>query len=174
MRHPQKILIIGILLLFVSSCAYSSSGAPVVLVTGFEPFDDYEVNPSQLIAETLNGSSFEDAEIIGIVLPVDFNTSVERAIQAIEQYHPILVISIGLAARSPTIKVEKIGINLKRYPIGDNAWSFPRRIDPTGPFFRFSPLPTNDIVSKMRDVNISARQSLFAGTYVCNAVFYQY
>jgi pyroglutamyl-peptidase len=107
------------------------------------------------------------------VLPVDFNASVERATQAIEQYHPVLVISMGLAARSHSINVEKIGINLKRYPTGNSTWSFPRRIDPAGPLFRFSPLPTKDIVSKMRDVNISAHQSLFAGTYVCNAVFYQ-
>ncbi len=71
-----------------------------VLVTGFEPFGTYPINPSQVIAETLNGSTLHDAEIIGIILPVNFTTSVEKAKEAIELYKPDVVISLGLNAKA--------------------------------------------------------------------------
>jgi pyroglutamyl-peptidase len=172
MRFQRGLQIIGILILLVPLGMYSASGANVVLVTGFEPFGVYTTNPSQLIAETLNGSSLNDAKIVGVVLPVDFNKSVELAKEAIQHYHPDLVISLGLNARSHVIKVEKIGVNLKRFQKDDGAWSLPHRIDKTGPFLRFTPLHTNDITRKIREANIPVQQSFFAGMYICNALFY--
>jgi len=149
-----------------------ASGSTVVLVTGFEPFGVHSTNPSQIIAETLNGSSLHDADIIGIVLPVDFEKSVERARDAIELYHPDVVISLGLNAKAQRIEVEKIGFNLKRYPKDDGTWSFPQRIEKNGPFLRLTSLKTHDIARTIRQAHISAQQSFFAGTYICNALFY--
>jgi pyroglutamyl-peptidase len=173
MRRIAGMLVFVIVFLYFSVGASPASCTQVVLVTGFEPFANYTVNPSELIAEVLNGTSLGGATVVGVVLPVDFNNSVEMTIHVIEQYHPVLVIITGLNARSHTIKVEKIGMNLKRYPNNDGTWSFPRRIDKTGPFFRITLLHTNDIVRKIRDANISVQQSIFAGTYVCNTLFYQ-
>jgi pyroglutamyl-peptidase len=132
----------------------------------------HSTNPSQIIAETLNGSSLNDAKIIGIVLPVDFEKSVERARDAIELYHPDVVISLGLNVKAQRIEVEKIGFNLKRYPKDDGTWSFPQKIEKNGPFLRLTSLKTNDIAGTIRQANIPAQQSFFAGTYICNALFY--
>ena len=173
MRRQRIVHVIGILILLFPIGMYSASGAQVVLITGFEPFGNYTVNPSQLIAEALNGSTLNDAEIVGMVLPVDFNESMEITTDAIQQYHPDLVISLGLNARSQAVRVEKIGVNLKRYPKDDGTWSFPRRIDVSGPFLRFSLLHTVEIVRRIREANISVQQSCFAGTYICNSLFYQ-
>jgi len=173
MRRLRILCVIGILILLFPIGMYSASGTQVVLVTGFEPFGNHTVNPSQLIAEALNGSTLNEAEIVGVVLPVDFNESVKITTYAIQHYHPNLVMSLGLNARSQAIRVEKIGINLKRYPKDDGTWSFPRRIDASGSFLRFTPLHTVDIVRKIREENISVQQSFFAGTYVCNSLFYQ-
>lgn len=145
---------------------------PVVLVTGFEPFDTHEINPSQIVAETLDGQEIDGANVIGIILPVDFNESVAVVTQAIEEHDPVIVISIGLNARARSIQVEKIGLNLKRVR-SDNGKRFVyRRIDPCGPFVRFSSLPTRCIARELRKAGIPARQSFFAGTYVCNALLY--
>jgi pyroglutamyl-peptidase len=173
MRHQRIAQVIGILILLFPIGMYSASGTHVVLVTGFEPFGTYTVNPSQLIAEALNGSILNDEEIVGVVLPVDFNESVKIATDAMQHYHPDLVISLGLNARARGIEIEKIGVNLKRYPKDDGTWSFPQRIDVSGPFLCFSSIHTIDIVKKIREANISVQQSYFAGTYVCNALFYQ-
>lgn len=173
MRRQRILQVVGILILLFPIGIYSASGAPIVLITGFEPFGNYTVNPSQLVAEALNGTMLNDVEIVGVVLPVDFNESVEITTDAIQYYQPDLVLSLGLNARSQDIRVEKIGFNLKRYPKDDGTWSFPRRIDVAGPLLRISPLHTADIVRKIREANISVQQSFFAGTYVCNTVFYQ-
>jgi pyroglutamyl-peptidase len=169
----HRSICIAMLFIFLIPLGLSgASGSTVVLVTGFEPFGVHSINPSQIIAETLNGSSFNDAEIIGIVLPVDFEKSVERARDAIELYHPDVVISLGLNAKAQRIEVEKIGFNIKRYQKDDGTWSFPQRIDKNGPFLRLSYLKTYDIARTIRQANIPAQQSFFAGTYICNSLFY--
>lgn len=163
-----------VVLLFVTVLQTSGVvSGKVVLVTGFETFGSYTTNPSQIIAETLNGTTVDGAAIIGIVLPVDFNTSIEQAITAIELYHPDLVMSLGLNARAHEIRIEKVGINLKRYPKDDGTWSFPQRIDVAGRFFRLSPLPARDIVRAIRAIQIPASISCFAGTYMCNYLLYR-
>jgi len=154
----------------VCDCSFSQS---VVLVTGFEPFDSYSVNPSELIAESLNGSSLKDYSIIGIVLPVDFNESIAMVHHSIDVYDPVIVLSIGLSARSHCIKVEKCGINIKRLPLENGRLSFPRRIEPSGPLVRISPLHVGEIVHAMNAAAIPSQGSIFAGTYVCNAVLYE-
>jgi len=170
--------IVIILSFLISSLAYSISstdfqiGSNKILVTGFEPFGTHEINPSQLIAETLDGQYINGAEIVGIVLPVDFEESVEVITQAIDDYAPIILISTGLAARRHTIDIEKWGINLKRLSRNESMWFIPRRLDPYGPIFRLSSIDTREIVREIRNAKIESRQSIFAGLYVCNAVLY--
>jgi pyroglutamyl-peptidase len=168
----KKSCIVVVFVLIVPLVSARGTDARVVLVTGFEPFGSQVINPSQLIAEALNGSMLDGAEVIGVVLPVDFNRSVEEAIQTIQSTHPDLVVSLGLDARAKTIEVEKIGINLKRYQKDDGSWSFLQRIDKKGPFLRMTTLPTRDIARNIRDRGIPAKQSFFAGLYVCNALYY--
>ena len=172
MSLRKKSCIVVLFILIVPLVPAMGTDARVVLVTGFEPFGSYAVNPSQLVAEALNGSMVYGAEVIGVVLPVDFNGSVMEAIQAIEHTHPDLVVGLGLDARAKTIEVEKISINLKRYQKDDGSWSFPQRIDRKGPFLRITTLPNWEIVQNIRDAGIPAKQSFFAGLYVCNALYY--
>lgn len=172
MRFRNTACFLCVLLFIVPLVFTSVSAGKVVLVTGFEPFGVHAINPSQVIAETLNGTIISDAEIIGIVLPVDFNRSVEEARAAIDQYHPDVVLSLGLAARSRVVKVEKIAVNLKRFPRDDGTWSFPQRIEKNGSFFRVTALDAGGIAWEMRHAGIPARQSFFAGTYICNSLFY--
>jgi pyroglutamyl-peptidase len=173
MKSTWVLLSIGVVLFCTVSCAGAASSTPFVLVTGFAPFENYSVNPSGLIAEALNGSSVAGALVVGVVLPVDYNESVEIAIHAIEQYQPVLVISCGLNPRAHNIHVEKIGVNLKRYQKGNGRLSFPQRIEKTGPLFRTSTLPAGKMVQAIRDANISVQRSFYAGMYVCNCLFYE-
>ena len=145
---------------------------PVVLITGFEPFDEYEVNPAQIIAETLDGQVIDGATIVGISVPVNFTGSVEVVTHAIECYDPLFVISIGLAARSRLIRVENAGLNLKRGDTNDSRWFRLRKIDPCGPLMYTSSLPTRDIVNELQNAQIPARGSCYGGFYICNALLY--
>lgn len=181
------ILIIIFFLFFSSSLGYSISITydnhhyhktsnnieSKVLVTGFGPFDIYDINPSQLIADELNEKHINEAKVVSIVLPVDFEESVNVTINAIENYDPVIVILVGLSPKAQSIEIEKVGINLKQMPIGEPNWFFPQRIDPNGPFFRLSTFNTRELVLNLRESNISSQQSFFAGTYICNTVLYE-
>ncbi|HIH28530.1 MAG TPA: hypothetical protein HA260_01880 [Thermoplasmata archaeon] len=92
--------------------------------------------------------------------------------EAIELYHPNVVISLGLNAKADKIEIEKIGVNIKRYPLEDGRWSFPRFLEKRSPLLRITSLSTVDMVRKIQDAGIPAKQSFFAGTYICNALFY--
>lgn len=142
--------------------------APTVLLTGFGPFLQYDVNPSQLIVENLSGQVVNGATIVGLILPVNYTESVEVITQAIEDYDPILVVSTGLAPGSHMIRVEKVGINIRF----DGNWSNLSKLDPCGPLFRISQFPTYCIAKSMRRAGIPARTSFRAGFYICNAVLY--
>ncbi len=186
MKRDKTILVGIVIFVFVfssfgstASIAYIYSGktqridSSIVLVTGFEPFDIYDINPSQLIAEELHGQIINGVEVVGIVLPVDFDKSVENVTQAIKDYEPVIVLSLGLSSRTRFIEVEKCGINLKKLPRNESPWILPRRIDPCGPFIRLSVLDTREIVVEIRNADIPVKQSFFAGMYVCNAVLYK-
>lgn len=184
----NRCVTVVVLFLFFALSAFSSVGSfsniyddnisridtatPIVLVTGFEPFDIYDINPSGLIARTLDGQYIGGAEIVGIILPVDFDKSIEVAIKAINDHNPVVVINLGLSASANKIEVEKCGLNLRTQPRNNSLFSLPRRLDPSGPFIHISPLPTKEIVQEIRKAGIPARQSFFAGIYVCNAVMY--
>ena len=74
-----------------------------VLLTGFVPFGDFSLNPSQQIAEALHGERIEGHRVESLVLPVEFGLDVESVLPAIEQIQPHLVLSLGLAARAPCL-----------------------------------------------------------------------
>jgi len=136
----------------------------VVLITGFEPFGKWEVNPSELVAENLNGSKIGNAKVIGIVLPVDYNESFKKLEKAIAKYKPDLIICLGLDGSARAINVEVVALNLKR-----DGWKFERINEK---LFYTSTLPCKEIVNELRKEEIKARLSFFAGFYLCNFIFY--
>lgn len=156
-------------------CAASSSepSTEYILITGFEPFGDYDINPSECIVETLDGSYIAGYEIIGIVLPVDFEDAVECILESIDDQKPCLVLSLGLDERTTTIDVEKVAVNLKRYARNElPLWFLPRFLSRGDPLFQWSPVNAQNIKEALTTDEIPAKLSLSAGTYVCNAVFY--
>jgi len=154
----------------MSNLSYS----PKILVTGFESCCIiYDPNPSQLIAENLNGQIIDGAFVIGITLPVVWDEAVDVAIQAIKDYNPDIVISLGTGVMS-SIHVEHVGINIKKSLMPDNTGHIIlfRKINRGGPFMYFSSIPTEKIVQEINAVGIPAKNSYRAGTFICNEVLY--
>jgi pyroglutamyl-peptidase len=135
-----------------------------VLVTGFEPFGEHEVNASQLIAEALDG----------VVLPVSYERAAEALRAAIDEREPDLVVCFGLADSRSAISVERWAHNLDEATTVDNDGSSGsgRPIDPDGPLAIASTLPVDAVVAALNDEGIPAEVSRDAGGYLCNHVFY--
>ncbi|MBI2044679.1 hypothetical protein HYT23_01335 [Candidatus Pacearchaeota archaeon] len=136
-----------------------------VLIVGFERWGSYSTNPSQYVAEKLDGKKIAGAKIKGVVLPVNFKTLPKTLHHAIKKYRPDILITLGLAFRNmdkitlETVAKRKIKPffpdNYGRWPNGTNK---PRLYDvigkEKGPFFRKSKLPLKNIISKLKKANI--------------------
>ena len=80
-----------------------------VLVTGFEPFNGRDINPSQLILERLEAP--EGVTLIKELLPVEFKTSIEILKSLLKEHQPDVVLSLGQAGNRPEIAVNTIRIS---------------------------------------------------------------
>lgn len=145
-----------------------------LLLTGFEPFLDFTVNPTMKIVEELDGKEVGGYKIIGKVMPVDFNASGNQLLGFIEETDPEAVISLGLAAGRYKITPERIAINFKDGPAdnqGHKPVDEPIREDAEPAYL--STLPVRQMVDRLIEMGLPADISNTAGAYLCNNVMYE-
>jgi pyroglutamyl-peptidase len=148
-----------------------------LLLTGYEPFGDHERNPTAEAARQLDGTTVADREVIGRVLPVEFERASDEMAALIEEHDPDAVVATGLAAGRAAVCVERVGINVADCGgIPDNADAEPRneRIRAEeAPAAHFATLPVVATVERLLEDGIPARVSNTAGTHLCNNILYQ-
>jgi pyroglutamyl-peptidase len=135
-----------------------------VLVTGFEPFGENAVNPTQSIAEELGG----------VVLPVSYARAADALRSAIGERRPDVVLCFGLAHDRSAITPERFAHNLDEGSTTDNdsAPGSGEEIELGGPLACRSTIPVDDIVAALRAEGFPAEPSRDAGGFLCNHVFY--
>lgn len=145
-----------------------------ILLTGFEPFGDIPLNPSQALVEALPNHLPDHVELTKAILPVDEQQAPKELLTLIHHHNPDAVLSFGLAAGRPKISLERVAINLMDFRIPDNVGTTKSNepIIPGGPAAYFSTLPIQAMLSALMAEGIPAQQSLTAGAYLCNLVFY--
>ncbi|AWR99866.1 pyroglutamyl-peptidase I [Metallosphaera hakonensis] len=146
----------------------------MILLFGFEPFQEYRENPAELIVRSLDGFSVGGERVRGVVLPVEYD-KVEKIISShITELKPILTLGIGLAPGRAKLTPEKVALNYKYSKEPDNSGTKGKgeRIDPAGPDGIFNNLPVEDLVDYLNSKGIPAELSLSAGSYLCNMAMY--
>lgn len=144
-----------------------------ILVTGFDPFGEDKINPAIESVKKLP-DEIKGVKIIKLEIPTVYMKSLEKIDEAIKEYNPDVILSIGQAGGRPDITVERVGINVDDYRIKDNEGNQPidTKIYDDGENAYFSNLPIKAIVENIRKNNIPASISNTAGTFVCNHVLY--
>lgn len=144
-----------------------------ILVTGFDPFGEDKINPAIESVKKLP-DEIKGVEIIKLEIPTVYMKSLKKIDEAIKEYNPDVILSIGQAGGRPDITVERVGINVDDYRIKDNEGNQPidTKIYDDGENAYFSNLPIKAIVENIRKNNIPASISNTAGTFVCNHVLY--
>ncbi|WP_309065198.1 pyroglutamyl-peptidase I family protein [Microbacterium sp.] len=147
---------------------------PVILLTGFGPFDGATRNPSADAVEAVAAGYDGPHTLVAETLPVSFARSAARLRELAEEHRPDAVIATGLAGGSTRVAVERVAVNLMdaRIPDDDGAQPVDRPSEEGGPAARFATLPVKRIVRELQDAGIPSHASLSAGSYVCNHVFY--
>jgi pyroglutamyl-peptidase len=146
-----------------------------VLITGFEPFGGEKVNPSELVARSLEGRIIAGRPLAVRVLPVETRNIAERLQRAVSEEAPDIVICMGQAAGRTAIAIERVAVNVLDFSQPDNVGVM-RKNDPIargGPDARLSPMPFAEIVSAWADNGIPGYVSNSAGTYICNQALYE-
>ncbi|MBU7033031.1 MAG: pyroglutamyl-peptidase I [Theionarchaea archaeon] len=145
-----------------------------VLITGFDPFRDEQVNPSWEICKMLQEESMEGVDIKVRRLPVVFKRAREEAIRQFEELNPDLVLHLGEAGGRTHISVERVAINCDDAgtPDNDGQTRDAEPIQEKGEDGLFATVPVKKIVKALKKSGIPAVISNSAGTYVCNHVFY--
>lgn len=144
-----------------------------VLLTGFEPFLDYPLNPTKEVVKRIAKEGVEGLTIIPEILPVDFDASGPLLKQHIETHAPDVVIMLGLAGGRYKITPERIAINTKD-GAKDNSGYAPQDepIEKGAPDGLFATVPIRSMVNRMIEHGLPAAISNTAGTYLCNNMMY--
>lgn len=146
-----------------------------ILISGFEPFGDSPINPTQELLERIAEDLFEDIEVHTLLLPVRYDDCANRLLEETERLRPDAVIACGLAAGRTAVTPERIAINMKdTESYADNGGRSPQdeSIREGGPDGLFTTLPIRQIVEELRAANIPSSISNTAGTYICNNTMY--
>ncbi|MEY2371188.1 MULTISPECIES: pyroglutamyl-peptidase I [Lysinibacillus] len=145
-----------------------------ILVTGFEPFLDYKINPTMQIVKALNGKKIDSYDIVGRILSVDFQQSAEQLKQHIEEVKPQIIISLGLAGGRFKVTPERIAINVKDGEPDNNGYTpVDERIHEEGADAYLTNLPIRSMVNRLQAEGYPAEISNTAGTYLCNNIMYE-
>ncbi|WP_394189338.1 pyroglutamyl-peptidase I [Paenisporosarcina quisquiliarum] len=145
-----------------------------LLLTGFEPFLSFTINPTMKIVEELDGQTIGEYRIVGKTMTVDFARSGNQLLEFIRETKPDAVVSLGLAGGRTKITPERVAINVKDGD-ADNEGHKPvdESIQMDGPAAYMSTLPIREMVDKLNESGFPATISNTAGTYLCNNVMYE-
>lgn len=146
-----------------------------VLITGFEPFGGNKVNPSELIARSLEGRLISGRLIVARILPVETRPLRERLQEAIQLDQPDLVICLGVAGGRSAVALERVAVNVLDFSQADNVGVMRKNdsIAKGGPDARLSNLPFERILDAWKENGIPGYISNSAGTYLCNQALYE-
>ncbi|MFC7157698.1 pyroglutamyl-peptidase I [Halomarina halobia] len=146
-----------------------------LLLTGYEPFGEYETNPTSRLVEALDGTKTGEATVVGRELPVVFDDALPALRGYLEEHEPVAVLSTGLMPGRAVLTVERVGINVRDYDgVPDNTGAEPvdQPVDLEGPDAYFATLPVRELVEELQAVGVPARISNTAGTHLCNNILY--
>ncbi|WP_327051823.1 pyroglutamyl-peptidase I family protein [Halomicrococcus gelatinilyticus] len=147
-----------------------------LLLTGYEPFGEHETNPTERVAQELDGETVAGHDVVGRVLPVEFDAAGDRMRDLLGDHVPAAVLATGLAAGRAGVSVERVGVNVADAgSVPDNADAQPHheRVHEGGDAAYFATVPVVAITRELLADDVPARVSNSAGTHLCNDLLYE-
>ncbi|MHA1125670.1 MAG: pyroglutamyl-peptidase I [Candidatus Heimdallarchaeota archaeon] len=154
-----------------------------VLLTGFGPFGQDEMNPALEVIKELDGEILTitnqatneiKVKITTAELPVVFGKAISEFKKLVEKTKPDIILSIGQAAGRSVLSLERFGVNMNDTIYPDNEGNKPQDelIEESGPTAYFATIDLRKTLEALRKEGIPVLISNSAGTYVCNNIVY--
>ena len=138
-----------------------------ILLTGFEPYADCSINPSQLVTERWHGQVVAGAAIQSGVLPVVFGKDVTMALALVQLHQPLAVISLGLDPNADAIYLEEIAVNQRE----DGAGIL--QILGTEQHILYTSFNTLDLALHLcREGHVARTRKYVDSAYLCNHLYF--
>lgn len=108
------------------------------------------------------------------VLPVEYEKSVDQMLSLMREIEPEIILALGQAEGRSRVSFERIAINLDdaRIPDSGGALRENQQISKGGDVAYMANLPVREIVERLKQQGFPAEESLSAGAFVCNHLFY--
>lgn len=149
-----------------------------ILLTGFEPFGDNEVNPTEVVVNSFDlfelDSLPQEILLDRVVLPVD--TSAPDVLDdLLRETKYDIVVHLGLHEKAEGLKIETQGKNILDFRIPDNKGEQikGKSIIEDAPEHLPSTFPVKAIERFLTDAGLPVSTSDDAGGYLCNMLLYR-
>ena len=146
-----------------------------LLITGFEPYCDYPVNSSWVVAEKAAAHSVDGVTVAVEQMPVSFGNAGAALRRAVEKHSPDVIILLGQSGGSDKVKLERVALNMMDAKHADNDGYAPAEepINPDAPAALFTNMPIKSICAAVEGQGIPVKISNSCGLYVCNRLYYE-
>lgn len=150
------------------------SEQPRILLTGFTPFGEEDINPSWEAVRMLGGKHLGGHRVVSRLLPTAFAESQRELAAMVDEIAPAILLGVGQAGGQSRLSIERVAINVQDARIADNHGAQPidEPVAEGGPDAYFSTLPIKAMLKALLAEKLPAEISNTAGTFVCNHVAY--
>lgn len=145
-----------------------------LLITGFDPFAHYIINPSWKAVKALP-DIVGDYQLHKLMLPNIFDLEAKFLLEEAGRVKPDVILMTGMNSGTTKIDINLAALNIKDALIEDNMgrkpWNEP--ILPDAPAAYFATIPVHEIVRSLRAQKLPVQLEFASGGYVCNEIFYR-
>ncbi|WP_413569574.1 pyroglutamyl-peptidase I [Bdellovibrio sp. HCB117] len=144
-----------------------------VLVTGFEPFLNEKINPSEILLDWLKKDFAHQAETL--LLPVSFAEAHKNIKSHLQLNSYDVILMLGQAGGRNKVSLERVALNWIETEHPDEEGFKPSRgvIEEGASSALFTSAPVTAWKDALIQKNLPVEISLSAGGYVCNYTYYQ-
>ena len=144
-----------------------------LLITGFDPFAHYSLNPSWEAVQSLP-DIINNYQLHKLRLPNIFGLAPRLLLEEAERVQPDIILMTGMNSGTTNIEINLSALNIQDAFIEDNLghkpWNKP--IIEGAPVAYFATIPVHELVNSLRAQELPVQLAFASGGFVCNEIFY--
>lgn len=144
-----------------------------LLLTGFDPFAHYNINPSweavKALPDVIGGFA-----VAKLMLPNIYGTAGRLLFEEAERVKPDVILMTGMDSGSTKLHIDTVAVNLRDALIEDNKGAKPwgEPVISGAPAAYFATIPVHKLVAHLQKQGCPVHLGYCTGGYVCNDIFY--